>query len=139
MVEALVGDLLGDGHLRFNKKGADGLPKPNTNVQFAMTLKSKEYVMYLWEHIYRPICTSTPPIPWPNPNTGKPVSQYHLHTRTLPSLTEIHAQWYVLNEENKKFIKIVPLNIGAILTPTPLPPTQVARAALGRGGYWFSS
>lgn len=47
LLEAMVGDLLGDGHLRFNKKGVDGLPKPNTNVQFAMTLKSKEYVTYL--------------------------------------------------------------------------------------------
>jgi hypothetical protein len=34
----MIGDLLGDGHLRFcAKKGADGLPKPNTNVQFSMT------------------------------------------------------------------------------------------------------
>ena len=53
MKEAIVGELLGDGHLRFNKKGVDGLPKPNTNAQLAMTLKSKEYVTYLWLHIYR--------------------------------------------------------------------------------------
>ena len=30
LLEALSGELLGDGHIRFNKKGEDGLPKPNT-------------------------------------------------------------------------------------------------------------
>ena len=47
LTEALIGDLLGDGCIRFNKKLASGTPKPNTNAQFAMTLKSKEYVTYL--------------------------------------------------------------------------------------------
>jgi len=45
--EALTGELLGDGHLRFNKKGEDGLPKSKTNAQLAMTLKSEEYATYL--------------------------------------------------------------------------------------------
>jgi proton-conducting membrane transporter len=47
VIEALTGELLGDGHLRFNKKGEDGFPKPNTNAQLAMTLKSEEYATYL--------------------------------------------------------------------------------------------
>jgi hypothetical protein len=47
VIEALTGELLGDGHLRFNKKGEDGLPKPNTNAQLAMTLKSEDYSTYL--------------------------------------------------------------------------------------------
>ena len=125
-----MGDLLGDGHLRFNKKGVDGLPKPNTNVQFAMTLKSKEYVTYLWEQIYRPICTNTPPHPWPKPKTGKPISQYHFATRTLASLTKIHKEWYVLNKVNNKFTKIVPLNIADLLTAKGL-----AHWLMG-DGYW---
>jgi|SRR5882724_6268390 len=45
--DAIIGDLLGDGHLRFTHKGSDGLPKPNANAHFAMTLKSKEYATYL--------------------------------------------------------------------------------------------
>jgi len=58
--DAIIGDLLGDGHLRFTHKGSDGLPKPNANAHFAMTLKSKEYATYLWKEIYNNICTSTP-------------------------------------------------------------------------------
>lgn len=129
---AMVGELLGDGHLRFNKKGLDGLPKPNTNAQLAMTLKSKEHVTYLWKEVYGAICSKTPPHPWPNPKTGKPVTQYHFSTRALASLTEIHKQWYVLNKDNKKFIKIVPLNILDILTPISL-----GHWIMG-DGYWDS-
>ena len=128
-----MGDLLGDGHLRFNKKGVDGLPKPNTNVQFAMTLKSKEYVTYLWEQIYRPICTNTPPHPWPKPKTGKPISQYHFSSRALPSLSRIHKQWYVWSNTLNKFIKIVPLNIADTLKPLGL-----AHWIMG-DGYWDKS
>lgn len=114
LLEALYGDLLGDGHLRFNKKGKDDLPKPNTNAQLAITLKSKEHINHLWKDVYSEICTSVGPHPWPNPKTGKPVTQYHLASRALPSLSEIHKEWYILND--KKFVKIVPLNIKNLLT-----------------------
>lgn len=128
--KAMMGELLGDGHLRFNKKGINGLPKPNTNAQFAITLKSKEHVMFLWQDIYSAICSKNPPYPWPNPKTGKPVSQYHFASRALVSLTEVHKQWYIFNKENNKFIKIVPLNIGELLTPIGL-----AHWIMG-DGYW---
>jgi hypothetical protein len=131
--DSLIGDLLGDGHLRFNKKGSDFLPRPNSNAQFAMTLKSEDYVMYLWQEIYASICSKTPPHPWPNPKTGKPISQYHFASRSLISLSEIHKQWYVFNEDTKKFIKIVPLNIGDLLTPRGL-----AHWIMG-DGYWDSN
>jgi hypothetical protein len=121
---------LGDGHLRYNKKGADGLPKPNTNAQFAITLKSEEYVTYLWREVYASICTDTAPHPWPNPKTGKAASQYHFASRALISLLELHKQWYILNEETKKFTKVVPLNISELLTPRGL-----ANWLMG-DGYW---
>ena len=100
--------------LRYNKKGDDGLPKPNTNAQFAITLKSKEHIYHLWDNVYKEICSNVGPHPWPNPNTGKTVSQYHLASRALLSLSQIHKEWYILNE--KKFVKIVPLNIIDLLT-----------------------
>ncbi len=118
--EAIIGELLGDGHLRFNKKGQDGKPKPHTNAQLAMTLKSKEHVEYLWQEVYKPICSNTPPHPWPNPKTGKPVTQYHFASKALVSLSEIHSQWYIWCNRFNKFIKIVPLNIGDLLTPIGL-------------------
>ena len=133
LYDALVGELLGDGHLRFNKKGLDGKPKLNTNAQLAMTLKSKEHVYFLWRDIYGPICTNTLPHPWPNPNSGKLTTQYHFSSRALPSITQIHNQWYIWSDDNKKFIKIIPSNIFDILTPIGL-----AHWLMG-DGYWDKS
>ena len=130
LIEAIIGELLGDGHLRFNKKGVDGKPKPHTNAQLAMTLKSKEHVEYLWKEVYSPICSNIPPHPWPNPKTGKPISQYHFSSRALASLSEIHSQWYIWSNELNKFIKIVPLNIGEKLRPI-----GIAHWLMG-DGYW---
>ena len=130
LIEAIIGELLGDGHLRFNKKGVDGKPKPHTNAQLAITLKSKEHIEYLWEEVYKPICSNTPPHPWPNPMTGKPVTQYHFSSRAKASLSEIHTQWYIWSNGLNKFIKIVPLNIGELLTPIGL-----AHWLMG-DGYW---
>ena len=130
LVEALLGELLGDGHLRFNKKGEDGKPKSNTNAQLAMTLKSKAYVDYLWQEVYKTICNNTPPHAWPNPKTGKPVTQYHFASKALASLSEIHSQWYTWSETLNKIIKIVPLHIEDLLTPIGL-----AHWIMG-DGYW---
>lgn len=126
----LIGDLLGDGHLRFTHKDQQGVP--SGNAIFAITLKSKEHIMYLWD-IYKDICTNLGPRPWPNPNTGLPVTQYVLSSKALPSLSELHSLWYVFNSETKKFTKILPLNIGELLTPIGL-----AMWAMG-DGYWDTS
>lgn len=62
---------------------------------FAITLKSKEHIMYLWD-IYKDICTNLGPRPWPNPNTGLPVTQYVLSSKALPSLSErYHTQFMI--------------------------------------------
>ena len=131
--EAMVGQLLVDGHLRFTKKGLDGKPKPNTNAQFSMTLKSKLYSDYLWQNVYKAICTNTVPNPWPNPNTGKPATQYHFSSKALVSLSEIHNLWYVWSDKFNKFIKILPLNIENLLTPIGL------AHLIMDDGYWEKS
>lgn len=120
LLAALAGNMLGDGYLGFTKKDASGKPKPNTNAHYSMTLKSYDYVMFLWSKIYYPICTSTIPAAWPNPKTGLPASQYHFSTRTLSQLTLLHSMWYVWSDDLCKFIKIVPLNIAEIFTPLTL-------------------
>jgi hypothetical protein len=85
-----------------------------------MTLKNHEYIMHLWSNIYSYLCTATFPKPWPNPKTGLPASQYTFSTRCLVQLTLLHKIWYRWSEELNKFIKIVPLNIGELLTPIGL-------------------
>jgi LAGLIDADG DNA endonuclease family/Proton-conducting membrane transporter len=118
--KALIGEMLGDGCLRFTKKKSSGLPSPYANALFAMTLKELVYATYLKDKIYKPIFTSTPLRPWPNPKTGKIPTQYAFSSKCLPSLTILHNEWYNFNNETKKFIKIVPLNIGELLTPIGL-------------------
>lgn len=114
----LIGNLLGDGYLRLTNK--NGKPISNQNAYYSMTLKNKSYIYHLWKNIYSNICTKTEPRPWPNPKTGKPIIQYAFSTKSLPSLTLLHSQWYKWSELNKTYIKIVPLNIKEILTPIGL-------------------
>lgn len=119
IVEPLIGNLLGDGHLRFTHK------KPNTNLSsgnalYTMTLKNKEYIYYLWGNIYGFICTKTIPRPWPSIKSGKPASQYTFHTKSLPYLSLLHYQWYKWSNIKQKYIKIVPKNIDDLLTPIGL-------------------
>jgi len=120
VMEPLIGNLLGDGSLLIHKKGVDGSPKPNNNANFCMTLKNKEYIYHLWENIYSTICSKTVPCPWPNPKTGRPITQYNFKSRSLPSLTLLHSQWYEWSKSKKGFVKIVPLNIEELLTPIGL-------------------
>ena len=112
--------MLGDGHLRFTHKDVNGKPRANTNAIYAMTLKNHEYIMHYWSNVFNSICTNTVPRPWPNPNSGKPASQYTFSTRSLPQISSLHKLWYVWSDELNKFIKIVPLNIGELLTPIGL-------------------
>lgn len=128
----IVGDLLGDGHLRFTHKDTQG--KVRGNAHYAMTLKIYDYAYYLWKDIYFYICTTTPLRPWPNPVvTGKIPTQYAFSSRSLPALTELHSHWYRLNKETNKFIKIVALDIGDVLAPIGL-----AHWITG-DGYWDKS
>ena len=129
ILNPIVGDLLGDGHLRFTHKDNKGQVRGNAH--YAMTLKHYDYAFYLWKYIYSSICTTTPLRPWPNPIvTGKTPTQYAFSSKSLPALTELHSQWYKLDKEKNKFIKIVPLNIGDLLTPIGL-----AHWLMG-DGYW---
>lgn len=118
IIDPLIDNLLGDGSLQFNHKEKDG--KPKGNAIFTMTLKQKEYSDHLWGKVYSPICTKTSPSPWPNPKTGKEISQYNLKTRSLPALSSIHNEWYRWSDQLNKFTKIVPLNIEDLLTPIGL-------------------
>ena len=90
--EALIGELLGDGCLRYTGKIINGNPNPNKNVIFAMTLKSHEHIIHLWSNTFSSICTNTPPRPWPPEKTGLPASQYAFSSKSLPSLTAIHKE-----------------------------------------------
>lgn len=114
VLDVLVGSLLGDGSLRFNKKDKTGKNKINTHCSFAITLNSKEYIFYLWE-LLGVLCTQTEPRPWPNPSSGLEVKQYTFSSRSLPVLSELYEKWYKWDELNQRYIKIVPLDIMGLL------------------------
>jgi hypothetical protein len=61
--KAIIGELLGDGSLQSSKKDPDGKPKASANAYMGITLKSFEHITFLYEKIYKSICTSTGPKP----------------------------------------------------------------------------
>jgi hypothetical protein len=113
--ETLVGSLLGDGSLIGTHKDELGKIKNTTNCLYSVTLKSKNYIYYLW-NIFLPIRTSTIPRPWPNPKKGLPIRQYAFNTRSLPILSLMHNSWYKWGEDNKNYTKIIPSDINELLT-----------------------
>lgn len=114
VLDVLVGSLLGDGSLRYNKKDKTGKNKINTHCSFAITLKSKEYIFYLWK-LLGALCTQTEPRPWPNTSSGLEIKQYTFSSRSLPALSEIYEKWYKWDELSQRYIKIVPLDIKDLL------------------------
>ena len=121
--EALVGDLLGDGHI--SKPSKTG----SSRIQFTFSVQNLPYLNYLKSNIYKSICGLTDPIPYPNPKTtGKEATQYWFGSLTLPSLGNLHSIWY--NNVEGKYIKILPDSIESILTPI-----GIAHWIQG-DGYW---
>jgi hypothetical protein len=73
LMDALVGDLLGDGHIRLKTyKNGNYIGR----LEFTFSVKNLPYLRYLKFIIYQDICTLTEPTPWPNPKSGKIVTQY---------------------------------------------------------------
>ena len=76
--------------------------------------------MHLWSKYYFNICTNKLPRPWPNTKIGLSVKQYTFKTKSYPELSYLHKLWYRWSDELEKYIKIVPNNIGDLLTPIGL-------------------
>ena len=127
--EAIIGDMLGDGHIGLgNIKKWPGM---NGRLEFTFSKDNLPYVQYLKFIVYANICTKTESTPYPNPKkTNKLITQYWFSTKRLSFFTKLHKIWY--KEENGKFIKIVPKNIKKLLTPIGL-----AHWIMG-DGYWSS-
>jgi len=112
IMSILIGDLLGDGHIRLGSNQKSG------RMEFTFSTQNLPYLNYLKFVAYQEICTMTKPTPWPNPNTGKEVTQYWFSSRYLPFIRELHENWYI--KVNNKNVKIVPKNIGQLLKPAGL-------------------
>jgi len=131
MIDAIIGDLLGDGHIRFSNKVLKDnkyFYQGNARMEFTFSTANLPYVQYLKFVAYSDICTISEPTPWPNPKSGKPVSQYWFSTKSLPLFTKLHKNWYKIVDN--KSIKIIPSNIGKLLKARGL-----AHLIMG-DGYW---
>jgi hypothetical protein len=121
--EALVGDLLGDGHI--SKPSNTG----SSRIQFTFSVKNLPYLNYLKSNVYKKICGLTDPVPYPNPKTtGKEATQYWFSSLTLPILGDLHSIWY--KDVEGKYVKILPDSIESILSPI-----GIAHWIQG-DGYW---
>ena len=129
--DAIIGDLLGDGHIRFHNKVLKDNKYyyiGNARMEFTFSTANYPYVRYLKFVAYSDICTISEPTPWPNPKSGKIVSQYWFSTKSLPLFTELHKNGYKIVDN--KSTKIIPLNIGMLLKARGL-----AHLIMG-DGYW---
>ena len=78
--EVVTGELLGDGHIRY-----DPLNKPNINgrLEFTFSADIKYYVDYLKFDVLFPICTKSQPTSWSNIFGNKEVTQYWFSTKRV--------------------------------------------------------
>jgi LAGLIDADG DNA endonuclease family/Proton-conducting membrane transporter len=118
LYDAIIGDLLDNGYMRFSSKSVNKNKVGNARMEFTFSTQNLPYVQYLKFVAYKEICTSSLPIPWPNPKTGKPVIQYWFSTRSLPLFTKLYNEWY--KEVSGKIVKVIPLNINELLKPRNL-------------------
>nr|QWC53663.1 LAGLIDADG homing endonuclease [Rhizoctonia solani] len=107
--EILVGLLLGDLFAR--KRGQAG----NTYLFFIQGLVHKDYLDHLYD-LFKAYCMSTPKIydVKPHKKTGKVYSGIRFTTYSLPCFNYYHNIFYPAGK------KVVPLNIGELLTPLSL-------------------
>lgn len=117
--EIVTGELLGDGHLKYDPVNA---PLINGRLEFTFSSKILHYVNYLKHDALAFISTESEATPWPNPRlTGKEPTQYWFSTKRLPSITNLHQLWrHSPKQIEGKFIKILPWNIEELLTPVVL-------------------
>lgn len=112
---AFIGDLLGDGNVRL-RKNKNGIY--TSRFEFTFSKDNLPYLRHLKFKIYSKICTISEPTPWPNPKSGKPISEYWFCSRYLAIFVKIHHEWY--KKVNNKYIKIIPKNIQSLLKPIGL-------------------
>jgi hypothetical protein len=109
--EILIGLFLGD--IYATKRSVNG----NTYLYFGQSVIHKDYIYHLYD-LFKSYCNLEPTTSnrLPDKRTGKIYTRITFITYSLPCFNEIYCLFY-LKEGGKK---IVPLNIGELLTPIGL-------------------
>lgn len=121
--EIVTGELLGDGHIRYNPE------QPNVNGRLEFTFSSNilHYVNYLKYNALSSICTKSKPTPWID-KTKNEITQYWFSTIRTAYISSLHINWYKKIES--KYVKRLPSNIEELLTPL-----AIAHWIMGDGYY----
>jgi hypothetical protein len=107
--EITVGLMLGDLYTR--KRSSTG----NVSLEFEQSTIHKDYLEHLYK-LFESYCLTGPKVSnlLPDKRTGKIYSRVRFKTYSLPCFNELHDLFYPLGK------KIVPLNIGELLTALAL-------------------
>ena len=105
----LVGALLGDGH-------AERLPSGGVRFRFKQSVKHKDYIFWLWDFFKkRGYCSNNLPV-LSELKLGNNLHKfYRFNTYVYSSWIDIYKLFY-----NNKKRKIIPNNLGELLTPLSL-------------------
>jgi heme/copper-type cytochrome/quinol oxidase subunit 4 len=115
VLSLIVGSLLGDSHLEKRKNGVGSrllLEQCNSNVEYLM-----------WFHKFlatQGYCSLTPPKLHKRIKEGKIFFHYRINSYTFSSFNWIHDMFYKWDPTQNRYIKVVPSNLGELLTPLSL-------------------
>lgn len=117
VISIIIGSTLGDTHLEKRSNGV------GTRLKFVRkSHKNVEYLM--WFHKFysdRGYCNpNTPKLMRRIRKKGKITFEYNINSYTYASFNWIHEMFYTFDEERKRYIKILPLNLERFLTPQAL-------------------
>ena len=96
-------------------KKIGGISSLNPSLMFRQGIVHEEYLLHLYE-LFSDYCRQAPKIQNPKPDhrTGKVYSAIYFQTYALPCFAELYNLLYLDGK------KLVPLNIGDLLTPLGL-------------------
>lgn len=106
----------------------------NTRFQFHQGVVHEAYILYLFE-LFKDNCGSSPKSNnhKPNKQTDKIYSSIRFFTYSLPCFNYYHELFYVNG------IKIIPKNIGELLTPEGLAYWSMDDGTKGKSGFYLST
>jgi hypothetical protein len=116
IISIIVGSTLSDTHLEKRNNGI------GTRIIFEKSNKNVEYLM--WFHSYlssRGYCNSKKPILHKRiRKNGEIFFHYRVNSYTFSSFNWIHDMFYIFDEVDNNYVKIIPNNIEEYLTPLAL-------------------
>lgn len=114
--EVIIGTMLGD--LSAEKRNINS----NTRLQFKQSMINEAYILHLYS-LFKDFCGTGPKILSrfdSRPTKNKEYASIKFQTLSLPIFNEFREIFYVFDQNHKKEIKKIPLNLEDLLTERSL-------------------